>query len=226
MVPLKIFQDGHVHELSTKDFSKGIIELCEKHRNERRALAFAFLLYDFQNPQIIKVLEDIDYWNALNAISGKYLSIYYIHTKERNFAEDLKASNGIEKRGMHPIGGVVEIDTIVPMLKKYLALETNVKMPSILFFQVEGKLISDYFLIELFEETIEKSFIELKDYILEAVVSLKRINPTCYENYQPIFECLKREVKSERFRKVSFRNVQKFPVQLLLSWLLANIKIR
>jgi hypothetical protein len=41
-----------------------------------------------------------------------------------------------------------------------------VKLPSILFFQVEGQIISDYFLIELFEETIEKSFIELKDYIL------------------------------------------------------------
>jgi len=222
MVPLKIFQDGHVHELSTKEFSEGIIELCEKHRNESRALAFAFLLYDFQNPQIIKVLEDKDYWNALNKISGKYLSVYYLHTKEKTFAEDLKASNGIEKRGMHPISEDFEIDTIVPMLKRYLDLETDVKMPSILFFQVEGKLISDYFLIELFEETIEKSFIELKDYIFEAVASLKRIDPTCYENYQPIFESLKKEVKSKRFRKVSFRSVQKFPVQLLLSWLLGK----
>ena len=223
MVPLKIFQDGHVHELSTKDFSQGIIELCEKHRNESRALAFAFLLYDFRNSQIIKVLEDRDYWNALNTISGKYLSIYYIHSKERNFAEDLEASNGVERRGMHPINGVVAIDNIVPILKRYLALETNVKLPSILFFQVEGQLIADYFLIELFEETIEKSFIELKDYILEAVASLKRIDPTCYENHQPIFECLKRSVDSERFRKVSFRNAQKFPVQLLLSWLIGKV---
>ena len=223
MVPLKIFQDGHVHELSTKDFSQGIIELCEKHRNESRALAFAFLLYDFRNSQIIKVLEDRDYWNALNTISGKYLSIYYIHSKERNFAEDLEASNGVERRGMHPISGGVAIDNIVPMLKRYLALETNVKLPSILFFQVEGQLIADYFLIELFEETIEKSFIELKDFILEAVASLKRIDPTCYENHQPIFECLKRGVDSERFRKVSFRNAQKFPVQLLLSWFLGKV---
>jgi len=223
MVPLKIFQDGHVHELSTKDFSQGIIELCEKHRNESRALAFAFLLYDFRNSQIIKVLEDRDYWNALNTISGKYLSIYYIHSNERNFAEDLEASNGVEIRGMHPINGVVAIDNIVPILKRYLALETNVKLPSILFFQVEGQLIADYFLIELFEETIEKSFIELKDFILEAVASLKRIDPTCYENHQPIFECLKRSVDSERFRKVSFRNAQKFPVQLLLSWLIGKV---
>jgi hypothetical protein len=62
------------------------------------------------------VLEDRNYWNALNAISGRYLSIYYIHTKERNFAEDLKAANCNQKRGMHPISGGVAIDTVVPML--------------------------------------------------------------------------------------------------------------
>jgi len=222
MVPLKILQDGYVHELSSDDFSKEVIELCEKHRNENRALAFAFLLYDFENPQIIKVLEDTDYWNALNVISGKYLSVYYINTKEQFFAEDLNASDGIEKRGLYPIKGGSKLETIIPMLKKYLALETDVRMPSILFFQVEGELISDYYIIELSEETIENSFIELKAYIAEAVKSLKRIDPTCYKNYQPIFECLKKEVKSEKFRKVSFRSVQKFPVQLLLSWLLGK----
>jgi len=222
MVPLKILQNGHIQELASDDFNKGVIELCEKHRNESRALAFAFLLYDFKNPQIIKVLEDIDYWNALNTISGKYPSIYYIHTKEQIFGEDLKASDGIEKRALYPISGGADLATIVPMLKKYLALDTDVKLPSILFFQVEGKLISDYYIIELSEKTIEKSFIELKDYITEAVKSLKRIDPTCYENYQPIFECLKKEIKSEKFRKVSFHSVQKFPVQLLLSWFLGK----
>ena len=156
MVPLKIFKNGSVHELNKKDFSNGIIELCEKHREESRALAFAFLIYDFRNPQIIKVLEDADYWNALDTISGKFLSIYYIHSRERNFAEDLSAANDLERRGLHPINGGMPFSNLLPILKKYLALDNNVKLPSILFFQVEGKLISDYFLIELSEEGIEK----------------------------------------------------------------------
>jgi hypothetical protein len=222
MVPLKIFQNGSVHELNTNDFSSGIIELCEKHREESRALAFAFLIYDFRNPQIFKVLEDADYWNALDTISGKFLSIYYIHSRERNFAEDLTAANDVERRWMHPIDAGIPVDHLLPMLKKYLALDNNVKLPSILFFQVEGKLISDYFIIELSEESIEKSFIELRDYIVTAVERLKMIDPDNYGNVQPIFESLKQGVDSTRFRKVLFRNVQKFPVQLLLSWLVGK----
>ncbi len=222
MVPLKIFENGSIHELNTDDFRDGVIELCEKHREESRALAFAFLIYDFCNPQTIKVLEDADYWNALDSISGKFLSIYYIYSHEKNFAEDLAAANDFERRGMHPINAGIPFSNLLPMLKKYLALDNNVKLPSILFFQVEGKLISDYFLIELSEESIEKSFIELKDYILAAVERLKMIDPENYGNFQPIFDSLKQGVESTRFRKVLFRNVQKFPVQLLLSWLIGK----
>ena len=80
MVPLKIFENGSIHELNTDDFSDGVIELCEKHREKGRALAFAFLIYDFCNPQIIKVLEDADYWNALNTISGKCFISSIINT--------------------------------------------------------------------------------------------------------------------------------------------------
>lgn len=224
MVPLKIFQNGHINELRTADFNTGIIELCEKHRGESRALAFAFLIYDFRNPQIIKVLEDEDYWNALDVISGNFLSIYYIHSRERHFAEDLIATDHAERRGLHQINEKIGIavDELAPMLKKYLVLDNNVKLPSILFFQVEGRLISDYFLIELSEETIENSFIELKDYIMAAVERLKMIDPKYYGNFKPIFESLKQGVDSKRFRRVTFKNIQKFPVQLLLNWLIGK----
>ena len=218
MVPLKIFEDGFIHELSTDVFSKGIIDLCETHRKENRALAFAFLIYDFENPQIFKMLEDVNYWNALNTISGKYLSVYYIHSRENTFGEDLSIHNGHEHRRLYPIDDIIQLSAVMPMLKNYLALDEDVKLPAILFFQVEGKLISDYFLIELFEEKIEESFLELKDYIFSAVNQLKMIDPDNYGNFQPIFESLKQRVKSTKFRKVLFRNVQKFPVKLLISW--------
>ena len=76
MVPLKLLNDGNIQELSSDTFSQSIIDVCEKHRIDSRALAFAFILYDFNNPQIFKILNDRDYWNALHTISGKYLSIY------------------------------------------------------------------------------------------------------------------------------------------------------
>lgn len=190
MVPLKVFENGSIHELNSDDFCNGIIELCVKHRKEGRAIAFAFLLYDFCNPQIIKVLEYIDYWNALNTISGKLLSVYYLHSQDRIFAENLVAVDQVERRGLYSLDALSSIDSILPMLKKYLALDDNVKLPSIFFFQTEGKIISDYFLIELSEDHIEESFLELKNYIEAAVDKLEMIDSENYENYQPIFESL------------------------------------
>ncbi len=120
MVPLKIFHDGRIHDIKTADFSNGIIELCEKHRKDKRALAFAFIIYDFCNPHITKVLDDVDYWNALDAVSGKFLSIYYIPSRERIFAEDLAAASDLETREMHPVNAGIPFNKLLPMLKTYL----------------------------------------------------------------------------------------------------------
>ncbi|MDH3567857.1 MAG: hypothetical protein OEM61_10970 [Desulfobacteraceae bacterium] len=223
MVPLKLLNDGNIQELSSDTFSQSIIDVCEKHRIDSRALAFAFILYDFNNPQIFKILNDRDYWNALHTISGKYLSIYYIHSTEKSFGEDLNSNDGREQRGLYPITGKYNPNIILPMLKKYLNLSEVVKNPSILFFQVDGTMISDYFLIDLFEERIEESFLELKDYVSSAVDRLKMIDPENYENFQPIFESLKQGVKSKKFRRVLFTNVQTFPINLLIGWIVGKV---
>lgn len=218
MVPLKILIDGTIISLEKNEFEGGITQLCERHKEENRALAFAFLIYDSENPQIIKILDDTEYWRALDNISGKLLSIYYIHSKEKIFGEDLKAASGIEKRSMYAGTTEGRYETVVPMLKHYLALENNVHLPSILFFQTEGSLITDYFIVELKEEKIEDSFIELKSYIIAAVDRLKIIEKENYGNARGIFENLKQGVAFEKNKKVIFNSVQKFPIQLLLSW--------
>jgi len=223
MVPLKILIDGTIICLEENEFNGGITQLCERHKEEERALAFAFLIYDFVNPQIIKVLDDIEYWKALDSISGKLLSIYYIHSRENIFGEDLKAASGIEKRGMYAGTAEGRYERVVPMLKRYLELESNVHLPSILFFQTEGSMITDYFIVELKEEKIEESFIELKSYIKAAVDRLKIIERENYDNSCGIFDNLKQGVEFEKNKKVVFRAVQKFPVQLLLSWFAGKI---
>ena len=59
MVPLRLLKDDAIHELTTEAFHQSIIDVCNKHREESRALAFAFILYDFENPQINKILNDL-----------------------------------------------------------------------------------------------------------------------------------------------------------------------
>jgi len=218
MWPIRLLKNNAIVDLKEEEISSSIIALSENHRSENRAIAFAFILYDFGNPQISKVLNDIDYFKALNQISGNLLSIFYIDYPKNTFGKDLSRVTNYEQRSLHKIHGEGK-SAVLPILKNYLQPEDLSKIPSILFFQVEDDMISDYFLIELVEEKIEESFLELRDYILEAVDRLEIINKENYCNFKIIFESLKQGVESAKFRKVMFRNVKKFPVTLLINWI-------
>jgi hypothetical protein len=224
MVPLKLLRDGSIHDLSTDAFHQSIIDACNKHKEDSRALAFAFILYDFKNPEISKILNDRDYWAALNIISGEYLSIFYIHSRKNIFGLDQAKDAYCEKRFLYPIDGDDNLSGSLSMIKRSLDLDEEVKNPSILFFQVDGTLVCDYFIVELSEEKIEESFLELKDYISSAVTRLKMITPENYRNAQPIFFSLKQGVQSTKFRRILFKNIQKFPVPLLISWIVGKVK--
>lgn len=92
-----------------------------------------------------------------------------------------------------------------------------------MFFQTFGGMITDYFLVELKEEKIEDCFLELKSYIKAAVERLKMIEEDNYSNYSGIYENLKQGVEFEENKKFIFRTIQKFPVQLLISWIAGKI---
>ncbi len=223
MVPLKILVDGEVHYIEHGPFKGTVTELCQKHKDENRAIAFAFLIFDFEHPQLIKVLDDKEYWNALHAISGELLSIFYIHSREQNFAEDLKKSDCLMKRGLYPCTADQQYQEAAAILKNFFVFDGEVKLPSVLFFQTSGQMVEDYFLIELKEERIEESFIELKSYIKAAVERLNIIDAENYDNTTGIFENLKQGVTVERNRRIISRNISKFPIQLLLSWILGKL---
>ena len=220
MVSLKVVKEGFMEELNPDNFKASIVDLCERHKKEGRALAFAFLMFDFENPQITKILEDKDYWNSLHQISGSYLSIFYINSRESHFGEDLSKIGFEEKRGLYEVN---KNQAILPILKQYFDLDDNIKLPSILFFQVDERMIIDYFLLNLDEEKIEDSFLELKTYIKEAVNNLKGIKKEYYQNSQPIFDVMKSGVEGKRFKRVFFKRIQRFPVQLLISWIVGKI---
>ncbi len=67
-------------DYSFEEFWDRFLEICEEHRATGRALAFAFILYDFPHPQIIKMLRDTDYWRALDRLSGKHLTVFSVVT--------------------------------------------------------------------------------------------------------------------------------------------------
>ncbi len=79
MVPLKLLKDGYILELSTDVFYQSIIDVCKKHREDHRALAFAFILYDFENPQILKILNDNFNLSMFMNLNYKFRQIFWYY---------------------------------------------------------------------------------------------------------------------------------------------------
>jgi len=188
-----IFQNSNNTEHDFYSFKNQMIEICNNHRNNNKSLAFSFILYDFENTQLSKILKDQDYWLALNQISGEYLTVFSLH-----YNPEAK----IKRPNIAPILLTVPTDWnpsdgTNKLIKKYFG-KIDVNYPAILFFQVNGNSVIDSILIELKEEEIEKAFLELKEYIKVAVDSLKRISIENRQNYREVFDCLEREVESKQ----------------------------
>ncbi|HOH71059.1 MAG TPA: hypothetical protein PK984_04040 [Paludibacteraceae bacterium] len=80
MVPIVINEKQQFDEEGFKDF---FIQKCKQHKSEGRALAFAFIVYDFENHTITNILKDKNYWSALDKISGNMLSVFYINSQDK-----------------------------------------------------------------------------------------------------------------------------------------------
>lgn len=197
-------------------FYEKFIAICNEHRKENRAMVFAFILYDFQNPQLAKVLKDTDYWLSLNDLSGKYMTVFSIHYKP---IVRHKAGRGKDSESDSD-GIIFTYSTFVTdyhnpsestnlLIEKYFGKGVEVKYPSVLFFQTDSEKIIDYTIIELDEKEIEQSFLELKTYIEKAVEALKLITDENKGNIQEIFNNVGGSVKGVRTRRVAAQKVKK-----------------
>jgi hypothetical protein len=70
--------------LSNEIVFKSILNSCNLQRENKRALIFAFVLYDFTNPELMRLLNNPSYWYSLNVISGKTISISYLNSSDFN----------------------------------------------------------------------------------------------------------------------------------------------
>ena len=220
MIAIKILKNGVIEDLRASSAYETIQDICKQHKEEQRALAFAFIIHNFKDPQLNKVLSDEDYWESLDKISGHLLTVFYLPSNKKNFGEDLLISSGSEQRGMYGINVDESKDMMVPMIKNYLQYDRPIKLPTVLFFQTDGRLIQDFFFIELSEQKIEDSFNEIKTYISGAVNELERVRPENYGNSQEIFNLLKSGVKAVNFKRRVNKTTGSFPFQQFIGWLI------
>nr|WP_295707008.1 hypothetical protein [uncultured Lacinutrix sp.] len=178
-----------------------IFDTCQKHKNEKRALAFAFIISDLDDPQITKILRDEDYVNALHKISGHYLTIFYLND---NYV-DKRISKAINSNQIRLELGVQKIDapsTLTPkFIAKNLINRENLPSPSILFFQVNERIITDYTFAQLSENDIENGFNEMKQIVKTAIESLSQVTEENRDNHNELFSLVKSSIDSSTFWK-------------------------
>lgn len=200
-----------MHQIKTSDgkfdgvqsIEEYIIRIGKEHKTEKRALAFAFIVYDFDNPHIDEMLAKSSYYNALDYISGKTLTVFYINSSYLNYqSEKAKESNK-----MNFEFGVQKIDAPANVSPKYIAEKLinkdSLPSPSIMFFRISDNTVSEYTIAHLRENEIEKGFNELLKIIKTAVDSLSQVKEEYRDNEKEIFSLLKQSIESSEFWKTA-----------------------
>jgi hypothetical protein len=173
MVP--IFEQGKGNGIghSFETMIKRFIDLCNDHLKNGRARAFAFLLYDFDDKQIQNILKNNGGFTQLDRLSGKDLSIFYLHSSNKAL---IKQFNNV-------LLSAFEID-----MEK-----TN--FPLMLFFKIADNEVKDLEIVELEQSNLMFAFKELYDTIQNYIA---RINDKDAKNDKPKTNRLKEYWKSTK----------------------------
>jgi len=81
MIPIFEQVSGKGQGLSYDDFERRFKEICEEHLREKRARIFAFVFYDMTHNIVRKALKDAEGFRRLDEISGKDVSLFYLHDR-------------------------------------------------------------------------------------------------------------------------------------------------
>jgi hypothetical protein len=128
--------NGIGHRLDS--FLNRFDRICSEHREEGRAQAFAFIFYDFTDKAIRHILKNQGVFAQLDRLSGKELSVFYLHTGTRH-----------------------AIETFNINFLAALGVEDQASLPCVVFFRYENDLIRDVEIAQLESADLIHGFKEL-----------------------------------------------------------------
>jgi len=198
MYPIILRSEGNKQGYSLEEFDRAFISICQSHRESGRALAFAFILFDYTHPEVRKVLEDQAYWDALDHISGVYLTVFSFHLKSR-----LKRRTNPRKsnHGSNHDPGLEDPNRFVD---SRFGIKLPRSRPLLLFFQVRDHKISRRFIYELKADSVEIAFSEIRDALVDAVESVEHVLPEYRNNTEEIFREMENSLSQRKLlRKLS-----------------------
>jgi len=185
--------------LTSEEFVGYFLQICKDHKNNDRALAFAFLVYDFHDHTIREMLQNSNYWDSLHIISGKLLTIFYVDSQEGRFKKEQEINSRLPEGAIGHWYSMQLKDTplenTVKFLKETFGINEYIKHPFVIFFQTDGEIIIDNFVVALKTDKLEEAFLELKSHIKEAVDSVSQVESNSTENHQEIFNLIKGRVE-------------------------------
>lgn len=169
--------------LAPDEFASRFLEVCEGHRSQGRALAFAFILYDIGHPQVRTALRRQPYWDALDQLSGRALTVF-------SFPVDpsLAAS---------PVGE----------LRKYFPGLRDQDLPCVLFFQVLNGEVVDSRAVALRSEatSADAAYNEMNEVLRRAVQSVAQVEDESAVNAREIFGLIRGEMDERALRLRALR---------------------
>lgn len=100
MVPI-LLQDGeHGIGLGHEEFKVRFLEICEKHLKEKRAKAFAIVFCDLGQSLTASVLQSRHGFKELNDLSGRELTVFYLHLQAHGEAGESFNAHFLEALGV------------------------------------------------------------------------------------------------------------------------------
>lgn len=160
------------------EFAEKLQSLCSQYRKEKKALLFAFPIFDISDANIIKVLQDREYWDSLDAVSGKYISVFSTHSPHQKDADAQKQL----MKSFHKF------------IDDYFDSSESSTSPCLLFFQVGKNEVIDSHRVKLTSAKVEDSYLEMKNVLEVAANAVSDVTPENWDNLEEIFSLMKNEM--------------------------------
>jgi hypothetical protein len=192
MIPIYLHgREGHRGYMFS-DFSQNLMKICEEHQADNRACAFALIVYDMRKPWVNRVLDDPEFFIALDRVSGDTLSVFSIFDgllrgHQWNHDEALRTADDIETRSQE-------------MLDRYFGLSA-LRSPAVLFFQVLESKVDRYVSFELSAKSKDEAFDELRQILDACAKSMRDSVGKAVRDPNLAFDRLQKEIVQRKARR-------------------------
>lgn len=138
MIPIYEQGDGNGIGHGLESFLERFDEICLEHQTHERAKSFAFIFYDFQDKDIREILKNQGVFARLDRLSGKELSIFYLHAESRDAVRQFNS-----------------------VFMSRLGLDKEVRPPCVVFFKLANKEFTEVAVARLESANLIHGFNEL-----------------------------------------------------------------